>query len=483
MLLRSTLIYAPATLFTRLGALLFVVVATRIVDQHEYGILTLVVTVGELIDLAVTEWMRIALLRLGGKGEVSRGSLLQAGRILTGTTVLAFLLAAPASLFVLPERWLEFFIAICVYLIAGAVSRFALLVLQLQQRHTAYMLLEFLRAFLQLAFPLMTMVTDHNSFLTVSIASNLGTLIAGLVAGAIAARKIVPGPSRFTSREFFSLGMPIIAAVLVSFGLHSVERVVLNEFHGAASVAIFAAIFSLARQPINTIANAVNTGSFPEAVGRFDERGPEAASAFFTQVMALIISLSLPAAALLIALSDDLVTLILPPDYSGHHTILFAIITLTVIIANVTSFVFNAMVHAHKRPQLLIVNNTIGSMVGIALCFVLIPGMSEVGAALALAGGAVTNMIVSIIISHRLTPISVPWRAIAYAVLVALGTAGAATLATQELQFLPVFFRLGFASLAGGLVFLGLNAALHPKVTLEKLAMIRVRLSVRGETS
>ncbi|MDO1582793.1 lipopolysaccharide biosynthesis protein [Rhizobium oryzicola] len=482
MLLRSTLIYGPATLFTRLGGLLFVVVATRLLDQNEYGILTLVVTVGELIDLAVTEWMRIAFLRLGGKGEISRRSLLQAGRILGGTTFLAFLLAAPASLFVLPERWLEFFIAICVYLLASAMSRFSLLVLQLQQRHAAYMLFEFLRALLQLIFPLVTMITHHNSFLAVSIASNLGTFVAGLAAGVIAMRQVVDGPSRFTSKEFFALGLPIIAIVLVSFGLHSVERVVLNEFHGAASVAVFAAIFSLARQPINTIANAVNTGSFPEAVSRFDEIGPEAASALFTQVMALIISLSLPAAALLIALSGDLVKLVLPPDYGGQHAVLFAIISLNVIIANVTSFVFNAMVHAHKRPQLLIINTAIGSVVGLSLCSLLIPTLSEVGAALALAGGAIGNLIVSVIISNRLTPIAVPWRAIASAVLVSLGTAGAAMLATQELYFLTAPWRLALASVAGGVVFLSLNAALHPKATLEKTAAALAFLSSRRKS-
>ena len=66
-MLRSTLIYGPAILFTRLSALLLLIVVTRLINQEEYGLLTLVVTVGEMTDAAVTNWLRIALLRLGGK--------------------------------------------------------------------------------------------------------------------------------------------------------------------------------------------------------------------------------------------------------------------------------------------------------------------------------------------------------------------------------------------------------------------------------
>ena len=66
LLLRSTLIYAPAILLTRLSALLLLAIATRLVDQTEYGLLTLVVTIGEMTDVAVTNWVRFALLRLGG---------------------------------------------------------------------------------------------------------------------------------------------------------------------------------------------------------------------------------------------------------------------------------------------------------------------------------------------------------------------------------------------------------------------------------
>ncbi len=88
MLLRSTLFYAPAILLTRLSALLLLIIATRLIDQTEYGLLTLVVTVGELTDSAVTNWLRIALLRLGGKGEISNGSVRLAARVLVVTTVL-----------------------------------------------------------------------------------------------------------------------------------------------------------------------------------------------------------------------------------------------------------------------------------------------------------------------------------------------------------------------------------------------------------
>ncbi|MBN9003304.1 MAG: lipopolysaccharide biosynthesis protein, partial [Rhizobiales bacterium] len=63
-MLRSTLIYGPAILFTRLSALLLLIVVTRLINQEEYGLLTLVVTVGEMTDAAVTNWLRIALLRL-----------------------------------------------------------------------------------------------------------------------------------------------------------------------------------------------------------------------------------------------------------------------------------------------------------------------------------------------------------------------------------------------------------------------------------
>lgn len=476
MLLRSTLIYAPAILLTRISALLLLVVATRLIDQTEYGLLTLVVTVGEMTDVAVTNWLRIALLRLGGKGDVSRGSLLLAGRLLLVTTILAIAISVLASAFVVPERWMEFAAAVSAYLVAGSVGRFALTVLQMQQRHSAYSMLEFLRALLQLALPIAAIVVFHGSFLVVSLGSSLAALIAGIVAAAMASRRVVAGPPRFTHREFLALGVPLIIMALVGFGLNNAERIFLKVFHEAGAVAVFAAAYALARQPIDMVANAINMGAFPEVVSRFDVEGPAAAGRFLSQLMALMIRLCLPVAALLVALSGSITGLALPAEYHGHAHQLFPVIAFSVLCANLTSFVYGTVVHAHKRPWLLIIANAVGSAATIGLSLLLIPPMAEFGAALALAGGSLASLVACIVISHRLTPVPVPWRDIGVSVVISASTGLAAGLASAALGDAPDILRLAAGGAAGGLVFLALNSIFHRQATVEIAGKLRSRL-------
>lgn len=479
MLLRSTLIYGPAILLTRLSALLFLVLATRLVDPVEYGLLTLVVTVGEMTDTAFANWLRVSLLRLGGKGEISSGSLLRAGRMVLATTGIGLVVSIAASAMIVPERWEEFAFAVCTYLVAGAIARYALTVLQMQQRHTAYSMLEFLRAMLQIALPAATMLVEHNSFLAISIASSFGMLVTGVIANVIAWRQVVSGPPRFTQREFLALGLPIIAIALVGFGLTNAERVMLKLYQNAAAVAIFASAYALARQPVDMIANAINMGAFPETVSRFDDHGPTAAGAFLSQFMALTFTLALPVVAMLSAAGPDLAALVLPPAYVGPYALLFTTIAIGAFLTNIADFVYGTMVHAHKRPLLFIISKLFGTATNIGLAMALIPSMAEAGAALSLMGAAVVNLVISAVISERLTPIKLPWRAIASAVFVSACVWFAAHGAQGLLTDKPILVRLAGAGIAGGLVFLGLNAAFNPNAARQIATKFRSLIARR----
>lgn len=478
MLLRSTLIYGPAILLTRVSALLLLVIMTRLIDQTEYGLLTLVVTVGEMTDVAVTNWLRIALLRLGGKGDVSRGTLILAGQVLLATTALALVVSVIASAVIVPERWVEFAIAVGSYLIAGSIGRFALTVLQMQQRHSLYSMLEYLRGLLQLALPIAAILLFKPSFLTVSLGSSLGVLIAGIVACIVASQRVVAGSPRFTRQEFFALGVPLVIMALVGFGLNSAERIFLKVYYDAGAVAVFAAAYALARQPIDMVANAINMGAFPEVVSRFDDEGPEASGRLLSQLLALMMRLCLPVAAMLIALSSDITRLLLPSEYHGRFGLLFPIIAFSVLCANLTSFVYGVVVHAHKRPWLLIIANSFGSVATISLSFLLIPTMAEVGAALALAGGSVTGLVACIIISERLTPVPVPWRDIGTSVVISVGTGLVASLASGVLGTVPAVVSLAAGGIAGAVTFFGLTWMFHPAAVTLFIGKLRARLRV-----
>jgi len=476
LLLRSTLIYGPAILLTRISALLLLVVVTRLINQEEYGLLSLVVTVGEMTDMAVTNWLRIALLRLGGKGDVSRGSLALAGKVLLATTMLALVIAAGASAFVVPARWVEFAVAVCAYLVVGAIARFALTVLQMQQRHSAYSLLECLRALLQLVLPIGAITVFPDSFMVVSLGSSAGMLIAGVAALAVASRRVVAGPSRFTAHELFMLGMPLVVMALVGFGLNSAERLFLNAFHDAAAVAIFAAAYVLARQPIDMVGNAVNVGAFPEVMSRFDEQGPAASGELLSQIMALMMQLCLPVAAMLVALSGPITELLLPQGYQGRIGLLFPVIAFAVLCANLTSFVYGVVIYAHKRPWLLIVATSLGSVATIGLSVVLIPPLAELGAALALAGGSVIALVACVLISERLTPVPVPWRDIALSLATSIATGTAAYLAAAPLRSAPVLVPLIAGGSAGAAMFLLMTWLFRPAAVRQFLTTARRRI-------
>lgn len=476
-MLRSTLIYAPAILLTRISALLLLVIATRLIDQTEYGFLALVVAVGELTDSALTNWLRIALLRLGGKGEISRGSLLLAARVLVVTAVFGLALSAAASLVIAPERWVEFAIAVGVYLSVAAVSRFALTILQMQQRHGTYSMLEFARAALQLVLPVAAISAFHDGFLMVSLASSLATLIAGLAALVIALRSVVPGVPRFTHRELFALGIPLIVMAVVGFGLNSAERVLLKVYYDAGAVAVFAAAYALARQPIDTVSNAINMGAFPEMVSRFDKDGPAAAGLYLSRQMGLMAQLAFPIAALLIALSNDIAELLLPVEYHGHVGELFPLIIVSILCANFASFVFENVFHAHKRPWLLIVTTIPGSIGTIVASLILIPQYAAIGAAAALAIGTAITLVADIVLSRRLTPVPIPWVSLGGSAVVAIAAGAAAWLGSQLAGEAWPIVRLGVGGIAGTLTFLGLQSLLHPAETRALASTVRAKLA------
>lgn len=463
MLLRSTLIYTPAVLFSRLSSLLLLIVCTRLMNQTEYGLLALVVTVGEMTDAAVSGWLRVALLRLGGQGEVTRGSLNRAARSLALTTTLALLVSVLVAQLIVPERWLEFALASGFYLVASGISRFGLTILQMQHRQQLYTLVEFARSLLALVFPVLAVMWQGPSFFPASLATSAAMFGVGVGTVWLAFSRAVPGAARYTFAELAALGMPLVLMALLGFGISSAERLVLNGYYDPGAVALYVAAYALARQPIDVVANAINMGAFPELVSRFDRDGPAAADAFLGQQLSLMLRLCLPIAALLVALAGNITDLVLPADYRDTVVQVFPIIVVGVLLINLESFIFNNIFHMHKRNWLLIGATAPASLGGIVLAFLFIPQYGAVGAALASTGGALLALVLAIVLSRPLSRFPIDYRGIAQSAGVALACGLTSWVVEMIAPHFWPLLNLVLSGTAGGLVFLGLTALLHPE--------------------
>ena len=346
MLLRSTLIYAPAIILPRLAAIVLLIVVTRLVDQTEYGLLALVVTVGEMADITISNWLRVALIRLGGVAKITTGAVRRGVGAMLATTLVAVLVAIVAALLVVPERWQEFAIATGLYVTAGNILRYGLTVLQIQERRSTYTLLEAVRAALGVVLPVTSLLVVAPHFLAASIAMSVATVTVGAVGLLLGWRGARSGPSPFSIRELVTLGAPLIVLGLLGVAMGSVDRVLIKLLMDAGAVGVFAAAYALARQPVDVLSNAINQGAYPELVRRFDTYGEADASSFVAQQLAFTAKLVIPAAAVLIVLSGDFIALVLPEGYHAEAQSVFWIITVAVVCLNLKTFVFDNVFNA-----------------------------------------------------------------------------------------------------------------------------------------
>jgi len=119
-----------------------------------------------------------------------------------------------------------------------------------------------------------------------------------------------------------------------------------------------------------------------------------------------------------------------------------------------------------------------GSVATVALSLLLIPAYAEIGAALALAGGTLVGMGAAWAVSHRLTPVPVPWADLGMSLAVAAATGIAAWIASALLGDAWPLFKLMAGGVAGGLVFLGLQSLLHPAETRALAGKVRAKLGM-----
>lgn len=444
----NALLYFGASLVPRLATFALLLLLTRLLPIGDYGLFTLVVTTGEILDMSAGGWVRIFILKNEGARSPSAGRLGRALVLAVGSCAVAMLAALLLPL-VQPNLSGYFVIAVVAYVLSFATLRFGLTLLQTQQQHLAYAAVEIARGLLLVAGTIVAIVAVGPTFFVASLGASLATLALALFACAAAFRNL-PRPALPSAgyRAALIFGVPLVAITLVGHITGLLDRYILNYALGPASVGLYAAAYALARQPVDLFGTALNPYMFPMLVRSHAAEGRQRAGEIQAGTLMALLLLCGAVAAGVSLLAEPFAALVLPAEYRAVAAQVMPWIATAALLGVLHSFCFeNAFYVAGKnwRQFAAIVPAALLSVVfGVSF----IPGGGPVAAAIIAAGAAALLLLVSAWLSLRILPFTVPWRAVAGFVAALALASGAAYAVESLLRFQPPLAILAGATLA-----------------------------------
>jgi O-antigen/teichoic acid export membrane protein len=474
--LKSTVIYLPGLLIPRAMSLALVIVMTHFLPKTDYGLLTLVITVGELVDTSLTTWVRLALLRLGSGGTITTDLAAVVLRTVALTTSFGCLVSLGIAWFLIRPGFLPFWIAVASYTLGISLLRFGLALLQLNNRSVTYSVLEIARALLSFGLATGAASLIGAQFLYPSLAVSVTTFAFALVAIRRGLQGLQPGITHYRIRDITAFAGPLLVLSVLTIVANAMDRLFLQYYWAAAAVASYAATYALARQPVDVLANAINTGGYPALVVEYDKGGPVQAAAFLRGQLGFFLKLVAPVIAVLFLVRADVIATLLPRAYHTQAQGLFGPILLAATAFNLRSSIFDNVFLVERRNSLQLRYFVPVFLIGVAVAFVTVPMLGATGSALVFVTWTTLALLMSAVMGRRLIPITIAPADVARAVaLVAVSCllAGTAALALPASRPFVRLLAEGFAAAVGYSVTL---MALYPKHMLHRLRRMHYRL-------
>ncbi len=442
-------LYIAANVAPRVAMFVLFMVFTRVLPVQEFGFFALVITMGEILDMTVSNWVRVYILRTdAGAPKLSARRIGRALSLSWGTTVFSLLIAAITVPMVSAVRDGDLVLGTIAYIIAFSLARLTLTLAQLTQRHAVYAAIEGARAIGIAVATAIVAFTHIQSFLPASLILSLVT--AGISAASLLyTLRGLPRPrlSRKGYQAALGFGLPFMLASLLTYSLGWLDRFIINYFAGPSSVALYVAAFAIARQPVELLIGPFNNYAFPVLARAYRNHQSNEAAAMQTGAITAILAISTATVAGLTLLADPLATLFFPIDYHASVATLIPFVALGTLFLMLKQFVFDNSFHITRRTWLLLATMVPSALISITLGIVLIRDHGNLGAAVTYVVSTFVALCASAAASLRVLRFEIPWRRFAQ---IAIATMAASALTWAVLPFVV---PLGlFAGIAAGVV-------------------------------
>jgi O-antigen/teichoic acid export membrane protein len=442
-------VYFFATAVPRAASFLLIIVMTRLLPVADYGAFALAIAIGDILDMAFGNWIRILLLR--EQGRVQRFGGDTAGRLSVLAilaSVAGMLIGAAATRFLSVPEPAMFALVTASYVAANATSKFSLTILQLLGRSRSYGLIEGARATAILVMVPTVALLSGNFYLP-ALTLNAITLVGGIAGLALALR--ASEPISFPQRGYGTslwLGLPIVIVALLTYGVGGIDRFFLQTFATTAVVGLYSAAYALGRQPVEVIAASVNLVGFPALVAAHAGGDRQAGEKILIDNTMLLLVLCPFIGAMFLAVGSQIADVVLPASYHATALVVTPLAVAGATMMSLKFFVFDNIFHVFKRNWYQIACMVPGAATTMIVSYALVPGLGTTGAVTGYVAGAAVALAVTIVATRPLIAVHLPWKDVCLVLGAQALSAGAAYLVAGMLA--PAGSLA--AGLAGGIV-------------------------------
>ena len=417
MMFRQISTYMIANAVSALFGFVSVVLFTRMLSPHEYGIYVVGTGVAGVISTLLFGWIKFSVLRFdseGGSTDVRTTALFAyAGLMLFSPLVIlaTWLIAEESSTYVVPAVFVAFMVGL---------FEFVQEVFRSRQQTGAYMWSVILRAVLTLIFSsgLVMVFGMGGQGLLMSVAcSYLVTLL--VYAPDVWRRPRHPFDTGLL-KEMLLFGLPMTASSFI-FVLHTVlDRVIIVTYIGETAAGVYGAAADLVRQIILFPGVAIGSATIPVAIRLLAQDGHKATNRHLMETAEVLLTVLMPMVVGLALVAPGFASLILGPEFRDAAATLIPILVFAWLFRSISYQFVHVSFQLAKKPSLMGAQGMIILAINIIGMFILVPRFQLVGAAWALLIAEIGGVIAGYFLSYRAHRLPLELRAI---VKVSLATA------------------------------------------------------------
>lgn len=405
--------YFPGRVLPGLFGMAILPVMTRMLGAAEYGQYNIILSAVALISIAVADWIVPSVIRLqpeqaarGGRDDVTATALWLGG----AATVIAVGGVGLLSAFVPgvlgragTSRGLA--LGLC-----AATALFALVSGLLVSRRRAGL------------YSGVTVWQQSGGIAAgLALVALAGTGVTAMLWGALAATMLALGAAAWgglrsgaggcysptLAREIASYGVPLMATNLAGWILRLADRYVLEGYHGAREVGLYAVSWTIADRSISLVVSLFALSSAPLVVDLWQKQGESAVRDFIRRLTQVYLLVAVPAAVGLALVGRRLVALLTAPEFHAGHLIILPIALAAVLMGIQRNFQLALLLHKRTGTILQILLLTGGFSVVANL--LVVPRFGFVGAGMVSAASYLLFTIVMAVVSRRYLIWPFPW--------------------------------------------------------------------------